>query len=430
MISMLHLSDIHLGTIADATKYRTQLETDLRQELKITQLDYLIISGDIANRSVPDEYDAALKLIDPLVNKFRLDSNRVIITPGNHDLNWDLSADAYKYVPEHRVPQQLTEEYIRLGEKCVVKRDSDLYKKRFDNFNNYFFKKIYGKDYPYEYSEQGILNVQPNDKIVFLLLNSSWNMDNLSTYAASINMESLSHALDQMAQGSYDNWLKIALWHHPVTGREMMNDEFLGLLAVQGFQVCMHGHIHEAKEGFYNYDTDRNIHIIGAGTFGAPAKEQVAGIPHQYNLLKYDQDANTITVHTRKKDKPDGTWSADPRYGDKNNPVSWYTVELKKTIQRKASINFEQKSELSAALLQCASMCNHNSRSTVVNQLSEEIKNAIQRSNSSSEDVMNIITTCLEYDNGIKDLIKVVRFFEKNSKGMQGVDDVILKLSF
>ena len=72
----------------------------------------------------------------------------------------------------------------------------------------------------------------------------------------------------------YDGWLKIAVWHHPVAGQEMMNDEFMQLLAVHGFQVCLHGHIHEAIEGFHKYDDRRGVRIIGAGTFGAPARSR------------------------------------------------------------------------------------------------------------------------------------------------------------
>jgi len=94
-----------------------------------------------------------------------------------------------------------------------------------------------------------------------------------------------------------------------------MNDEYLQLLSVHKFQICMHGHIHEAIECFHKYDDRRGIHIIGAGTFGARAKEQVPGIPLQYSLLTLDPDEWTITLNTRKKEKPNGAWSADARWG-------------------------------------------------------------------------------------------------------------------
>ncbi len=137
-------------------------------------------------------------------------------------------------------------------------------------------------------------------------------------------MEALSRALDRLQEGAYNGWLKFAVWHHPVTGPEMMNDEFMQLLTVHGFQLCLHGHIHEAMEQFHKYDDARGIRIVGAGTFGAPAKQQVTGIPLQYNLLTFDPDQGEITVQTRKKEKADGAWSADSRWGDKNDPKPWY----------------------------------------------------------------------------------------------------------
>ena len=142
-------------------------------------------------------------------------------------------------------------------------------------------------------------------------------------------MEMLSCAIDQLLDENYDDWLKIAVWHHPVSGNESINTDFLQLLTVHGFNVCMHGHIHEAEESYYKYDEKRGIHIIGAGTFGAPIRQQKAGIPLQYNLLTFNPKTQKITVNTRKKEKPDGAWSADPRWGDKKSPVSFYTIKLK-----------------------------------------------------------------------------------------------------
>jgi len=59
------------------------------------------------------------------------------------------------------------------------------------------------------------------------------------------------------------------------------------------------------------------------------AKDQVPGIPLQYNLLTLDPETKQITVETRKKEKPDGAWKADARWGDANNPAPRYTIQLK-----------------------------------------------------------------------------------------------------
>ncbi len=338
MIHILHLSDIHLGTKSEANKYRVQLEADLSRELNIRQLDYLVISGDIANHSTQEEYDAAFELTDGIMKRFGLDSERVIIVPGNHDLNWKLSEDAYSFVPNSRQSNLEIPEgkYIPAGDVGVLVREEEGYKRRFANFSEHFYKKVYGEEYPINYAEQGILYQSSKNRILFLGLNSCWEIDHHEPHhgRASINMDALVHAFDQLQDSKYNDWLKIAVWHHPVTGPETMkNVDFLQQLAVNGFQICMHGHIHETQKRFYTYDPGREIHIIGAGTFGAPANEQVAGIPLQYNLLTFDLES-IITVETRKKEKPDGAWSADARWGDKRNPKPRYDIKIHNVVNQ------------------------------------------------------------------------------------------------
>ena len=96
-VYVLHFSDFHLESSSQVQTYRTQLESDLAKELKVSRLMYLAVSGDIANYSSKEEYEAAFELIDGLVKRFGLDPNRVIIAPGNHDVNWELSKQAYEF---------------------------------------------------------------------------------------------------------------------------------------------------------------------------------------------------------------------------------------------------------------------------------------------------------------------------------------------
>jgi predicted MPP superfamily phosphohydrolase len=345
-IRILHLSDIHLGNIAQAKRYFTQLATDLSspEPFNIKKLNYLVISGDIANYSTEEEYEAAFELVDKLVKRYGLDPNRIVLVPGNHDLNWDLSEAAYNFVPQRKLPNPLpTGKYISAGDAGALIRDEDKYKKRFDNFSDRFYKKIYNQSYPQEYSKQAILYPCPQDKILFLGLNSCWEIDHEYKDRAGINSDAIANAIDQLLADNYDDWLKIAIWHHPVNSSESMkNVAFLEQLAVNGFQLGIHGHIHEAKDEHFRYDPRRGLRIIAAGTFGAPAKEQVTGIPLQYNLLTLDPESGVMTVETRKKEKADGAWAADARWGDKNKPETSYKIELKYGTGRKTDNSSSQ----------------------------------------------------------------------------------------
>ncbi|MEW6493188.1 MAG: metallophosphoesterase [Cyanobacteriota bacterium] len=76
---ILHLSDLHFGTTADANNWSNQLIKDLHQELKIPHLDALILSGDIANYSIEAEYNAAKEFINELSSHFQIKRPNIIL---------------------------------------------------------------------------------------------------------------------------------------------------------------------------------------------------------------------------------------------------------------------------------------------------------------------------------------------------------------
>lgn len=69
--------------------------------------------------------------------------------------------------------------------------------------------------------------------------------------------------------------------------------------------------------------------MIGAGSLGALKKDRDDGIPLQYNLVEIDTIQRKLIVHTRKREKENGIWMADARWGDRNqNPKAFYIVEV------------------------------------------------------------------------------------------------------
>lgn len=327
LINILHISDLHLKDNSQSEKYLTQLTLDLKTELDIKKIDYLIISGDVANTSIKSEYDSALFFLRKLSKEHNVEPKSIIIVPGNHDLNWDLSRKAYYVVQEEKKSSE-REDLISI-EGGYLTCNPDIYTDRFkffcDFLSDQFFNTKYNPDYPLN---SGIFK-NDEDQILIIRLNSSWKIDHNYPDRSSIDMEDLSRVIQKCNDERYKNWLKIAVWHHPVTGQEMMNNEFLELLIVAGFELCLHGHIHEAIGSFQPYDDNRGIHIIGAGTFGAPSQNQVPGIPYQYNLISLDKEKGKIIINTRKKEHSDGAWFADARWGDKNAPKSYYSIKIK-----------------------------------------------------------------------------------------------------
>lgn len=343
---ILHLSDLHFGTLDQAQFWSNQLAQDLKDQLNIFHLDALIISGDITNKSTSDEYEAAQKFLDYLHQEFPLTPEQIIIVPGNHDLNWQKSEEAYTPVrrkdydgrtitinaqtkpdPNYAIDKGGEYEYVE-------KQNEDKYKERFLYFSN-FYEAVKGKPYPLESEQQYIIDYFPDKKLLVLGLNSAWQLDHYYTDRASINMNAFSNALPEIRLNSdYSNCLKIAVWHHPLNSpfEDRIKDQgFLEQLAVAGFRLFLHGHIHKTDNSLFQYDMKakgRKLDGICAGTFGAPTRELESGYPWQYNLLKFE--GNKLTVETRRREEENGAWKPDARWsqGAGKDPLPRYTIEL------------------------------------------------------------------------------------------------------
>jgi HEAT repeat protein/3',5'-cyclic AMP phosphodiesterase CpdA len=333
---ILHLSDLHFGTPDQAKLWSNQLAADLYNELNCPRLDALIVSGDIAKFSTPEEYHAAQQFLDNLRQEFQLQPKQVIMVPGNHDLNWGLAKQAYKLIDREDYQGELKEgHYIKVDEKVIRYRDEELYKQRFAHFST-FYETIKGEPYPLEYEQQGILYHLPEQNLLLLGLNSAWQLDYYYKSRASIHMEALTKALTQIRRNRavYENCLKIAVWHHPLDsdGDDRITDQgFMEQLAVAGFRLFLHGHIHKAETSLYRYDMSadgRKLDRICAGTFGALTKELMPAYPWQYNLLKLEGDK--LTVHTRRREKENGAWKPDARWsqGVGKPLLDYYTICL------------------------------------------------------------------------------------------------------
>lgn len=109
---ILHLSDLHFGAdensdpLADADKWFGQLRDDLNGELECERLQGVIISGDIGNFSEPAEYEAAKVFLERVCEKFDVSTDRLVMVPGNHDLNWDISEESYHLIRRKTIDKE------------------------------------------------------------------------------------------------------------------------------------------------------------------------------------------------------------------------------------------------------------------------------------------------------------------------------------
>jgi len=330
---VLHLSDLHFGTEPQALLWYDQLAADLR-EIGCDSLDAVVVSGDLSERAASEEFTAAASFLRYLKDDFLLAPSQFIVVPGNHDLSWPIAQKAYKVHRRAEYSSPLEDgAFIDKGEFIEVPDEAAL-RERFQPFADFYFQ-VRAEQYPLDYEGQATVHHFAERRLIFLGLNSAWRIDHAFRDRADIYGVALGRALRRIREEpSFEDCLKIAVWHHPVAspGDDRLRDTgFVERLAQAGFRLALHGHVHKAQPGLFRYDLSergRRIDFLGAGTFGAPTREWVPGIPLQYQVLEIE--GGKARVVTRRREELEGAWRPDARWtrGPGQDPSPYYEIEL------------------------------------------------------------------------------------------------------
>ncbi|HEX6704976.1 MAG TPA: TIR domain-containing protein [Albitalea sp.] len=341
-LRILHLSDLHFSAATDPVVSLQPLADDIRDpegDLGFSELDYLVLSGDLTQAGLPGEFERVHEFLAALCNRFGLSPERCVIVPGNHDLCWD--ADVYDWISERKAATDRLPEgaWLAQGRGFLV-RDDAKYPQRFDNFAR-FYKQLMHADYPPAPEDQGIVLLSERDRLQFIGLNSAWEIDEYFRDRSSIHPGSLARGLQALTHQADaarhenrlngDNLLRIAVLHHPLTGNDkIVDDAFVEQLRKAGVVLCLHGHVHEDRTEHVGYQNPRKVFVAGAGSFGAGAKDRPESVPRLYNLLEIPPDRRVVRVHTRCLAKDGGAWEGWAKWkGEKKNERrTFYEIPL------------------------------------------------------------------------------------------------------
>lgn len=314
---ILHLSDLHFGADTDPIEMFQPLVQDIRDpesELGFSELDYLVISGDLTRRGQRSEFERVHRFLEKLLESFGISPERTLIVPGNHDLSWE--TEVYDWVPERKVREAALKRssWRREGTGYLI-RDDARYGKRFENFARFYNERMH-QIYPLEPEEQGLTLLGERDGIQFLGLNSAWEIDEYFKDRSSVHPGALARVLaranQQVEEGRLSadkGLLRIALWHHPPTGNDKIyTDAFVDQLRKCNVRLCLHGHVHEDRADVIRYTDPRKLYVAGAGSFGAVASDRPESTPRLYNVLEVLPDRSRIRIHTRCMRKGGGAW--------------------------------------------------------------------------------------------------------------------------
>lgn len=232
---------------------------------------YLIISGDITDKALIEEFELANKIIKSILEGLKISQDKLLLIPGDHDVNWNDCKNAYNSQPVKRE----IEAFGFHKEKFVK------YKKHID---------------PKFEEEKVILNnlILEKEKIIIYGINSNYKID-FEGGLGYINIEKLKR--DLLTYSNYDEFSKIAVFHHNIIANFEDNAkgqwdydnrlEVLKTLQNNNFKAVFFGNEHTSGSKF-----DEELYCVAVGSFSLKkplASFKIYEINEKENELKLIQ---------------------------------------------------------------------------------------------------------------------------------------------
>jgi WD40 repeat protein/predicted MPP superfamily phosphohydrolase len=322
-IRILHLSDLHFAGTEPVWGLLQPLVSDLRESLHVRTLDYVVVSGDFADKCQEDGFSRAEQFLNEMIHEFNLSGDRLILCPGNHDLNRLTTVYEYR---EQRPAGFVADEAIELRDGGFLVRNRAEYPKRFESFRK-MYHNLVQRPYPLAHVDQGVVIWYPESEIEFLTLNSAWEIDSKFPDRATINLDALGKAI--LESKKHPAKLRIVVWHHPVRAeRQISNQQVISNLIQAGYRLCLHGDIHrETAEIIGQLDPKNRLHVAGTGSLGQGGE----GTPRLYNLLEVDRQFKSVQVRMRAQRQVGGAFGphAVVPTEDPNTGSSCYEIALR-----------------------------------------------------------------------------------------------------
>jgi hypothetical protein len=325
--TVLHISDLHRARtdpIGNAELLSTLLVDVGRfasEDPPIASPDAIVVSGDLihgAQLGTPDyeevlseQYDVAGEFLERLADEFLAgDRSKVVVVPGNHDVDWNVAFASMARVDERDVPPDFSPllcgptEGLRWDwrERCVYRIiNRAMYGDRLAQFcalleNFYDGADVFvGSDFR--------VHSLLNGRIAVVAFNSCVGNDCFAFHGA-IDEDALAQAHMRVRTRGYE--LLAAVWHHSIDGDPYATD-YMAVATVQrmigkGFRLGLHGHQHRAAASlrYVHLPEEERIAVVSAGSLCAGRFGLPVGVNRQYNVLELSDDLTSVRVHVRE----------------------------------------------------------------------------------------------------------------------------------
>lgn len=330
---LMHISDLHrsMSEPVSNAELVAALERDLSRQSSEDPLipppDALIVSGDLvmgARLDDPDpggtikaQYRQSEELLGDITDLlFGGDRSRVVICPGNHDVDWCQARASMEIVPEADIPDDVYRALAEPGSllrwdwsDCALYRiaDLDVYHRRMDKYWD-FLKRFYGDTEVLSLPTGGddpLLVELFDRRVLVAAFNSCW-VNDCFRRRGEINPEAIAQMHLDLLEQAWQYDLRIAVWHHntvgPPSADDYLNVEQVYALIDFGFRLGLHGHQHRSDLSLHELRRPEygSLAVVSAGSLAAGHAELPRGTNRQYNMVELNKDLTGARVHFRE----------------------------------------------------------------------------------------------------------------------------------
>jgi UDP-2,3-diacylglucosamine pyrophosphatase LpxH len=290
--SWLLISDLHLKDDRDPWSQNVALR-DLVRDIEVrrtdfTNVQFIIVSGDLAFSGRASEYNLVTTFLDDLRKVLGVERRCVFLVPGNHDVARKTQQLSF-YGARHKFDSAgNAEEFLSIAEE----RDSLL--RRLDNFVK--FDREFCADQQRQFTE---------DKLAYFAT--------LSVDALPIGIAGLNSALlcgDDYDEGllvvgdrpiidlleiihSADIRLLVGVLHHPLAWLRDFDQQMIEERLVPQCDLMHRGHLHEPRVQFVSTSAAQSCLVVAAGA-GYAGRD----FDNSYAVISVDPTDSTCVVRT------------------------------------------------------------------------------------------------------------------------------------
>lgn len=433
--SILHISDIHkeqdVGYGPLFQSMRRDYECYTNQE-GLLPPSFVVVSGDLIQGAYNDDeirqqYDNVSLFLSEICDFFlNGDRKKLIIVPGNHDVNRNLTKASM--IPSSRDYDSCLNSFfsgaadIRWNwkeHKFYEVTNRTIYNNRFNLFIE-FYNKFYDgiRSYPNNPEETAYVVIHEDFDICFSCFNSCHHLDHLCD-TGSITEEALNSVCKDLTDCYNAGFLNIAVWHHHFYGSPLetnyIDRSFLTNLLSCNIQIGLYGHQHytQVAEEYSDLLLQRDkiaqkLLLISSGTLFGGQKVLPQNSHRQYNIIEIEKGNGyaAIDISIREDFNPNPNnkipqWRMKP-LSNSTNKIH-YVVKLRELSNNDMLLNIDRKCRINKDFYQAC----------------ENVKLLQQ---STGEDFSLIFKSYLKE-------VKDYNYIFKNIRKITDVEDAVLKIT-